>query len=239
MASQVSTKNSQHQRAHTPLVFPRWLQGLLLVLLAASLVLHYGITRTSMTSRALAKVTEPELAPALQALDSGKLETALSRLQFDHGGGLVIDPQTESALSVAANPLSDAADPALLNRVEFLIGKQFPAAEASQVTPLFRRYLHYRQQELANHKDRAPKNLEAEIRQFESLSRLQDRELGTELAGQLYGEHRRLARFMFAMRELEADTSLSGEEKQQRRQTLQQSLQAPLQESDNHETQRP
>jgi lipase chaperone LimK len=176
----------------------------------------------------VATLQPPHVPPAVQQLALGEVEAALGRLQFAPDGRLVLDAAAESALRAASDELSAGAPEDALARIVFLIHRQFPAQQAEQVEAVLRAYTQYRQQELVWRERRAaPRTAEEELKQLIALSELQDRVLGAALAARLYGEQRRLARYMLAARELERDGSLSADERQLRLQQLQRTIYAP------------
>lgn len=193
--------------------------GLVLALLLV-VGAHYVLTRDADFAPAL-KVSEPQLAPELSRINFGDIELTLADLQFSDAGTLRIDASTESVLSVASQEFDLDTPASAKARARFLIQQLFPEPQATQVINLFERYLAFNEARIhwrLEHTE--PTSLQEEIKQFEAMNELQDKTLGKNLADQLFNEQRRLERMMLESRVLDADTSLSPEEKQNRLQAL-------------------
>lgn len=204
---------------------PPW-ERVALVLLAAAVAGHHLLVYQPVTARADAVVYPPEVAEAARQVPYAALEDALARLRFNAAGELIIDGGTEAVLRAAREAVPPRAGEQAAARAAFLIGEQFPPPQARQVETLLGRFSAYLDAELAwRQQQPEPDSLREDAAQFDQLAALQDRELGPALAEQLFGEQRRLMRYMFAARELEDDDTLSAEEKQARLQQLQRVLQ--------------
>lgn len=184
-----------------------WPARLILLILVAGLALHFLATHRPATNTALAVVSPPELSAAARALVAADVESALARLEFDANGQLVIGSETESVLGTATDALPASPNEETLDRLRFLLDRQFPPGQAEQVDTLLRDYLNYRRAKLAwLEQAPEPQSVAEEAERFAALTALQDRELGTNLANRLYGEHRRLAEQMFAVQASDNDT---------------------------------
>lgn len=207
-------------------------QRVLLLILLVLVGLHFFLTTANKHDGALTKISEPALAAELRSFDYSAMELAFAAMPLDDDQRLVIDANTQVNLSNAAEHLiatqlvtgQSPTKPSneVLDRVALLLTKQMPARAAAQVDDIFRRYVSYHFNSLSLRQGHEqPHSLEEEIEHFELLSALQDRELGLQLSEALFGQHRRLARLMFASRRLDQDQSLSPAERQARMRELQ------------------
>src|SRR5690625_2237109 len=126
-----------------------WPARLILLLLVAGLILHFLTTHRPATNVALATIAPLDLPAAAQALPAADVERVLARLHFDPNGRLIIDSETASVLDTTAEVLPTDPDEETLNRLTFLLRKQFPPEQGEQVRTLLYGYLSYRRVKLA------------------------------------------------------------------------------------------
>jgi hypothetical protein len=148
-------------------------------------------------------------------LDFTNPEAAWSNLTIDSHGNLQVDANTDTALSDAItlirNQPSKPASELAMARIALLLEKQFGATASRQITELLPK--------LKNYKEIEQRWLEENISRiptpYAELFQLQDELLGKTLAEKLFSEQRRLANVMLASQQIQNDTRLTQEEKDQ------------------------
>lgn len=146
---------------------------------------------------------------------------ALSRLELDEDGKVVLNEQAQSVLEYAFLDSGRPVDEHQLEELKTLIeaGLEGEAgAQAVEVTEKFYRYSNaYRDisDTLAVRGD--PESLKND---YEQISRLRETHLGPDLAEQIYGKEEDMARYTLDVMALHADPDLSADEREQRQQEL-------------------
>lgn len=162
------------------------------------------------------KLSMPPLPDAIAEMDFTYAESAWNELRLDPAGNLLINAQTESALSETAvllqNPgYGQAAFTQQRARVALLLEKQLGANLSQQFMQLLIPFISYKAAEArwfeANDDNYPPP--------FAELFQLQDELLGEALAAQIFAGQRRMAAMMLASHQILHDPNLTEDEKDQ------------------------
>lgn len=143
-------------------------------------------------------------------MDVAIAEQSWNRLEFDENNLLKVNEFTEAILVDVFSLLDQPATTPQLNRVGFLLEKQFSLEVSQQVVSLLPVLQHYKlleQQWLADNANQQPPN-------YPDLFRLQDEVLGEEIASKLFLEQRRLMNMMRASYEIQNNRNLTDQQKQ-------------------------
>jgi len=187
------------------------LQRITLVIFAAvAAALVWWQQSNQVDSQPLQKFEPVPLAEGVSELDFGAAEAAWSDVIFD-GRGFAIDAKTEIALSEVIALMSDEAFDSQMQRIAFLVEKQFGSDIAEQfagLLPSLKKYKDIEQRWWEENGNKLPPA-------YAELFQLQDEILGAALAEKLFSDQRRLASVMLTGYQIQNDQSLTQAEKDQ------------------------
>ena len=149
------------------------------------------------------------LPDGFDQLDFTNAEAAWSGLAIDSHGNLQIDALTESALLDAMTLMQDETSGLTMQRMTFLLEKQFGATASRQIMELLPILKNYKQAEQRWLQENGSKDPPPHAELFQ----LQDELLGETLARKMFAEQRRLANLMLATQQIRNDASLTQSEK--------------------------
>lgn len=183
---------------------------------------------------------EGEQAKTLTAADMRELQfgdkpyslysvyAALESVRIDENGDLILDNNTMLALNEALERYYNQIDAQSLREIEQLIKDALPGKLGEQTAQLVRDYHGFlgAQAEFnqIHQYQSGPQNLSELQRDrslYNELQSLREAHLGTDTAQRLFSEVNAGAQFMFDMMSLDMDTSLSEEQRAQRRAQIQ------------------
>jgi hypothetical protein len=151
------------------------------------------------------------LPESVNRLDFTSAEGAWSSLSIDAQGNLQIDALTETALGEAMTLMQGPDPERTMERMAFLLEKQFGRTASRQVMAVLPVLQNYKAAEQRWWAENAAKNPPPHAELF----RLQDELLGEALAQQLFSEQRRLMTMMAASQQIRNDTNRTPAEKEQ------------------------
>jgi hypothetical protein len=165
------------------------------------------------------KFSTTPLPEVVGKLNFTTAEAAWSSLKIDPQGNLQIDARTETALVDAialmhdqpSDGASELASELVMARTGFLLEKQFGATASRQITELIPTLKNYKEIE----QRWLEENISRDPTPYAELFQLQDELLGKTMAEKLFSEQRRLANVMLASQQIQNDTRLTQEEKDQ------------------------
>ena len=167
------------------------------------------------------KFSKSPVPDVIDELDFTAAEAAWSNLQTDSGGNLQIDALTETALADAIALMGQQASAGSMERMAFLLEKQFGATATRQILELLPRLKRYKEAEQRWWQENGNRSPPPHAELF----RLQDELFGETLAKQLFSEQRRLVNMMLANQQIRNDAGLTQTEKDQALMDLQKALQ--------------
>lgn len=184
--------------------------------------------------QAAARSKSGEKAARPVPFDVVSIYTALGNVELDEFGDVVVDHKARLALdaSFQGQELNLGADG--LAELQELIRIGLPGKAGEQTAEMMADYYGYRlAEEEFMEGYPPPEDPEAMRRQFEQVVALREAHLGLEVAEQLYALEHAQTRYTLDVMQIEADSSLSDEEKSQRREALGSKLPTELAASDN------
>lgn len=211
--TETSLKRKHTTSSYRPTAAVRRLTPHALPLMAAGVfiaaVVFTFITGQWRSPANVARVPAETLKPAEEVLFQ-LVDTSFGRLKLAPNGQVPLNSVTEAALVGAVAELPPNISAETMNRLQFLIRQSVPGPLGEQFGALLREYYGYKQLEARElgPPPQAP-NIDVEWDRFQKTVALQYRYFGAERARRLFGEHHALARYMFALRRVEADPRLS------------------------------
>jgi hypothetical protein len=183
--------------------------GVLAAILSVSLVNAALLSQPEST----ATVTAPEFSATEMPVDFGTVEALLAKVGLEQNG-IRLDSALDAALTSVVDAQADWT-PSLHTRWQTLLAKSWPRPAAEQLMQLLSAYRAYRLAEsrLPSFADPAAPTLNEELRRFDAVAALRQRYFAPATASKLFGAQQELARYTLALRQLEADGSLSIEKK--------------------------
>jgi len=151
-------------------------------------------------------------------------ETGTGVFRADSNGVLLLDDATRMRLDILLSHLSKSATPHELQTVEAEAVAGLPAAAVQQALHILRTYIAYTsaQEDLAAAHASGPAVKSEEM--LERLATLRRRHLGLDVAQALFGKQEQQERYGLQIAALDADTTLTAQEKLTRIEAMQQAL---------------
>ena len=184
--------------------------------------------RNTLTATATAArpAAARQSAPGRALADLGGTTLDAARLfELGFAGGLVIDPQTRTALEILMADMGDPPTPQDLQRIEDALRKGLPAREAEQAIRLvrdYRAYVNEMEQQIA------PRGIPATVQEmnalFDDMAAVRQRHFDAGTADALFGAHEVYARYAMEASLIEQDESLSGPARQEQLDRLREQL---------------
>lgn len=194
---------------------------ILLVFLIFMALVVWWQNAGSTADHPVKEFSKTPLPEAVANQDYSAIEDAWSELQTDDEGNLKIGSKTESALVHVIDLINSDQAELKMQRLEFLLEKQFGTAASQQFIDLLPRLQKYKEAERRWWVENGTTIPPA----YDELYRLQDKIMGEHLAQKLFSEHRRHSKLMQDNFRINNDVTLSQDEKQQALMELQQRFQ--------------
>lgn len=145
--------------------------------------------------------------------DFGATEQILTKIKLNETGELILNETTADLLKVAVSKLPLDLTEADLQRIEILLAKGLPGKAGQQLSSVLTGFYRYWQLERVDEKKAL--NIEDKERSFEQTVLRQERYLGQDIAGRLFGRKNAVTRYLHARRGINEDSNLNQEQKRQ------------------------
>lgn len=186
---------------------------------------HPGSSLAAAATPASTPVARPT-GPRRALADLGGAPLDAARLfELGFAGGLVIDPQTRTALEILMADMGEPPTPQDLQRIEDALRKGLPPREAEQAIRLvhdYRAYVDEMEQQIAPRG--IPGNVQEMNALFDDMAAVRQRHFDTSTADALFGAHEAYARYAMEASFIEQDESLSGPARQEQLDRLREQL---------------
>lgn len=151
------------------------------------------------------------------SLDFEAMERALFRIKFNKAGEVKLSSNTSNALERLMTRFPSGMDADLTQRVHLLIAEVYPGDKGKSVARLVMNFhdFYLAQQVLEKEKPVESGVLAAEARFYE-LVKLKETYLGKAVSDTLFAEQHALALYIFERRKINADKSLTEEDRKLR-----------------------
>jgi len=172
---------------------------------------------------------EPETA---RPFDEDAVAQALGNVVLDADGRIVLDRQALAALETAFNRLRGALDADDLAALQDIIRRRLPGIAGEETATIVGNYYLYRQALENFEKDQpspaAGTDPDAEQARLQRLAALREEHFGPVVAAKFFAEEQAFSRYLLERHRLQADSSLSEQERSDRQAQLQQELEDGL-----------
>jgi len=167
--------------------------------------------------------SQPDTAPSLP-FTQASVYKALHAVKLDENGDIIIDHDALTALNATLANSDLKLDDETLEKLQDLIKQGLPGNAGEQAAKIIGDYYQFlgaknEFNSLYETRNNPDQNIEIHEAQYNELLALRELYLGTEVADQLFATSNANSQYMFDSVKLEANTSLSEEEKKQQ-QTL-------------------
>lgn len=150
-------------------------------------------------------------------LDLAALERVLAHARIANDR-LIIDTELGGALMGAVDALPPNADEVSFARCRFVLHKSLPGAAGVELANLFLRFYEYRRRQGAVSDS---VDLDEQVAAHQQLIDLQQEVFGSSVSARLFGQERVLQQYIFSLRRLESDQTLTELERSERQSLLQ------------------
>lgn len=157
-------------------------------------------------------IKPPALNEEVKIFHYDLLEQGLAAIESSANGHPKINDKVEYYFSEAGKAFNHKLPPSVLGRIDLLSSKQIFNLESEKIKPLVLPLLKY--VELKQSAALEKNNINDPLSNYEKVKRLQNQVFGTEVATQIFGEQRQLTEFYLNVHRIDADQSLSAEQKQ-------------------------
>ncbi len=145
---------------------------------------------------------------------------ALRAVKIDAAGSIILDDDALNALNIALDHDEMQLDSEAIGELQTIIKNGLPGLAGEQIAHIVADYYQYLGAKSEFNSVYEPTNGEGQYienyeSQYEELSSLRELYLGSEVSSKLFAVSDANARYMFETKKLEADTSLSEEEKKE------------------------
>jgi lipase chaperone LimK len=163
----------------------------------------------------ISNILSPKLiSPEEWSFNFELTEKILSQSKLNKNKDLLINSQLTDVLIKATTSLPENLNNKQLQRVEFLTSNILPNKAGTQLASLFNNYYQLdREINTKTETKQGSSNLEDEILKFETLTALQKKYLGREIAARFYGKKIILTEYLYGRRKINQNTDLSDNKK--------------------------
>ena len=154
------------------------------------------------------------------AIDVIALYDTLGQVTLDNNGNIVIDDKVREALERAFFSPQRRMDSDDLEKIQDLIRIELPGIAGEQTAQIVADYQRYQKAKHHLNATAAVTDTTSALYQFEQIVALREAHLGVELSQQLYGQEHANTKFLLDSMQIQADSSLSDNEKKYRQSQL-------------------